>query len=65
MIGTPGVAADASTTRVGAHTQAATYVGGIYQKAVNAGTLEVTVTDSVDKMGTITIAALKVLLGLP
>jgi hypothetical protein len=65
IIGTPGVAADATTTRIGATTQTAAYMGGIYQKAVDAGTLEIGVADSADKLGTISIDALKVLLGLP
>ena len=42
-----------------------TYMAGTYQETVDSGTLEIGTIDSTEKLGSISIAALKVLLGLP
>jgi hypothetical protein len=46
-----GAAAEANTTRIGLTTQTAAYMGGIYQKAINA-TNEQVIVDAAGKLGT-------------
>ena len=55
--GVLGKAGEASTTRIGKTTQAATYIGGIYNKTVASGTGVAVRIDSTGKLGTVLSSA--------